>query len=142
MSENCHEYDDIIDAERPIFTNRKAMPIRDRAAQFSSFAALSGYSDAVNEEERLTEKKREPDDERALRINDRLRSVIEHIDDDLEIKLTYFEADKRKSGGAYLVHTGVVRSFNEYERKLIFKDGKIISIDDIYEIEGKYFENM
>ena len=41
-------YDDIINLERPISTNKK-MSITDRAAQFSSFQALTGYSDLINE---------------------------------------------------------------------------------------------
>ena len=33
------------------------MPIADRAAQFAPFAALTGYKEAIEETERLAEKK-------------------------------------------------------------------------------------
>ena len=46
------QYEDIINHQRPISRKHKPMSMRDRAAQFASFAALSGYEDMV-EEKRL-----------------------------------------------------------------------------------------
>ena len=42
------EYDDIIDLPRPK-SKHEPMPMSDRAAQFSPFAALTGYGDAIDE---------------------------------------------------------------------------------------------
>ena len=42
-------YDDIIDQSRHVSTTRFHMAAIDRAAQFSPFAALSGYGDAIKE---------------------------------------------------------------------------------------------
>ena len=53
MNANSHEYDDIIDHEHYTSKTRPHMSLHDRAAQFSPFAALSGYEDAVNEKEKL-----------------------------------------------------------------------------------------
>lgn len=53
--ENTHNYDDIIDLPCHVSRNRPHMPILDRSAQFSPFAALSGYDSAVKEAMRLTE---------------------------------------------------------------------------------------
>ena len=44
-------YDDIIGLSRPISAKHKPMPIQDRAAQFAPFAALTGYTEAVQETE-------------------------------------------------------------------------------------------
>ncbi len=41
-----HDYDDIIELARPV-SRRPAMPIRDRAAQFSPFAALTGHRESL-----------------------------------------------------------------------------------------------
>ncbi len=46
-------YDDMIHMPRHISPTRPQMPVSDRAAQFSPFAALTGYEDAVKETARL-----------------------------------------------------------------------------------------
>lgn len=42
-------YDDIIDMEHHVSKTRPQMSMYDRAAQFSPFAALTGYEEAVQE---------------------------------------------------------------------------------------------
>ena len=56
--QNIHSYDDIIHLSRPISKKHPQMPIRDRAAQFAPFAALTGHKEAISETERLTDAKR------------------------------------------------------------------------------------
>ena len=55
-----HEYEDLLDLERPVLPNHPPMPARDRAAQFQPFAALDGFEAAIEqareEFERLQEK--------------------------------------------------------------------------------------
>lgn len=53
--EDMHRYDDIIDLPRHISKKHPQMPLLDRAAQFSPFAALSGYDAAIKETERQME---------------------------------------------------------------------------------------
>lgn len=50
-------YDDIINLPHHISERHPPMPIKDRAAQFSPFAALTGYESEVKEAARLTDKK-------------------------------------------------------------------------------------
>lgn len=70
-------YDDILHFTRPVSQKHPPMPIRDRAAQFSPFAALSGYEAAVQEKARLTEKKTELDEEAKSRLNEKLQILKE-----------------------------------------------------------------
>ena len=42
-------YDDIINLPHHTSVTHTPMPIADRAAQFSPFAALTGYEDAIDE---------------------------------------------------------------------------------------------
>lgn len=46
-------YDDIINLPHHVSSKRPQMPMLDRAAQFSPFAALTGYDDAIHETARL-----------------------------------------------------------------------------------------
>lgn len=48
------QYNDIIDLPHHISTTRPRMSMLDRAAQFSPFAALTGYDAAIKETGRLT----------------------------------------------------------------------------------------
>ena len=61
-----HKYDDIIHLSRPRSGRRACMTNYDRAAQFSPFAALTGYDDAVKEtavrvEDHVLEEERQGD---------------------------------------------------------------------------------
>lgn len=56
---DMHRYDDIIHLPHHQSGTRPHMSLHDRAAQFSPFAALTGYDAAVEEAARLTEQKLE-----------------------------------------------------------------------------------
>ena len=51
------QYDDIIHLPHHVSKTRPQMSMLDRAAQFSPFAALTGYDDAIKETGRLTDAK-------------------------------------------------------------------------------------
>jgi hypothetical protein len=46
---DSHKYDDIINLPHHISPKHPPMPISDRAAQFSPFAALTGHKEAIDE---------------------------------------------------------------------------------------------
>jgi hypothetical protein len=110
------------------------MSNHDRAAQFSSFAALTGYGDAVSETARLTDSKVELDEYGLDKLNERLSWIQKHISEQSEVSITYFMADKKKSGGSYQTARGFVKRIDEYEKLLITSDGKKLPIEDILEI--------
>lgn len=56
-NEDTHKYDDIINLPHHRSTVRAHMPLADRAAQFAPFAALTGYNEAIQETQRLTEER-------------------------------------------------------------------------------------
>ena len=56
--EKNHPYADILDAPRPVFPHRRHMSMVERGAQFSPFAALTGYDDTIQETARLTDEKK------------------------------------------------------------------------------------
>ena len=128
-------YDDIINLPHHISATRPQMSMLDRAAQFSPFAALTGYDAAIKETARLTDQKIELDDYEKEEINGKIQLIAEHLGEDFEVVITYFQPDGKKVGGAYVDVLGVVKKIAEYERMIVFREGRKVSIDDILEIK-------
>lgn len=116
------------------------MSMRDRAAQFSPFAALTGHDAAINETARRVDKKIELSDEAQAELDRKTQRIIENPDSAVEI--TYFVSDKKKQGGAYVTSSGVVVKIDMVERKLIMSDNAVILFDDVLEINGELFRDM
>ena len=133
------KYDNIINLPHRTSDKHPRMSRENRAAQFSPFAALTGYNAEINETARLTDEKLELSEDRINDINIKLQIVNDNIDECPEVTIEYFVPDKKKSGGAYVTVSGNVRRIEEHERVLIMKDGSTVSIDDIYAINGYIF---
>ncbi len=135
MNKESNKYDDIINMPHHVSTTRPRMSLYERAAQFSPFAALTGYEDAVAETARLTEDEHQLTDESKLRINEILRKIIDNADQTWHVKVTYFVPDKRKEGGEYVTFCGEVKRIDEYDREIVFFNGDRISVDKIRNID-------
>lgn len=141
MREDTRCYDDIINLPHHLSSVHPHMPIGDRAAQFSPFAALTGYDDAILETARLTDSRLELDESRQEKLSECLALIKEHIRESLEVKLCYFKPDEKKAGGAYVTSSGVVKKIDDYEHKVVLKDGTVIPMEDLYEIDGELFSD-
>lgn len=84
------DYDDIINLPHPISKTRPQMSLKDRAAQFSPFAALTGYDAAIKETGRLTDEKIELDEEALSNLNMKFQILFERLDEQPDIAITYF----------------------------------------------------
>ena len=126
------KYDDIINLPYPQKPQR--MSNYNRAAQFSPFAALTGFEAAIAETARLTDCKMELDEGGKALLDEKLRLIEENIQESPEIVVTYFKPDLRKFGGAYIQKSGRVKKLDAYSRSVIFTDGTAIRIEDISEI--------
>ena len=135
-----HKYDDIINMPHHTSHTRPRMSNAERAAQFSPFAALTGYDAAVKETERLTDQKLESTDDEKSSLNEKLQIIIENINSQPTITVTYFEPDKRKAGGKYISKSGKVKDIDSYNRSVVFLDKTIIEIDVIKNISSTIFE--
>lgn len=134
-----NNYDDIINLPHHVSSTRPQMSMIDRAAQFSPFAALTGYDAAIKETGRLTDEKIELDEDTKAALDMKQAYLLEIIDDQPEITVTYFLPDTKKSGGAYVTVTGNLKRFDDYERLLTLTNGKKIPMDDITDIECDRF---
>ena len=131
-----HAYDDIIDLPHHVSPTRKRMSMRDRAAQFSPFAALTGYEAVIEETGRLTEVETELDESRKLVLNDHLQVLQDQISQHPEVTVSWFCPDNRKQGGTYQTYTGSLRRIDPLAGILRFDDHTTIPIDRITEIES------
>jgi len=133
--DNEHRYDDIINLPHHVSKTRPQMSIHDRAAQFSPFAALTGYDDAVEETARLTDEQTELSEDTRNRLDEMLRLIADRIDEQPEIEVTYFVPDDLKEGGRYVTLRNRIRRIDEYEKELVFVDGTWIGFNAVAEIK-------
>ncbi len=160
------KYDDIIDLPHPVSEKHPHMSMYDRAAQFSPFDALTGYSESIDETARTTDRRLELSDEKKALLDERIsaleklcskaRSARFHGDDSTcfpEITVTYFVPDKelhrrsRKTGGSFLKYTGTLRTADTLQGFLVFENESgpdrppfRIPLRDICDISGEVFE--
>lgn len=145
------QYEDMLYLKRPVSSNYPPMDIMDRAAQFSPFAALTGYGDAVRETERITERRQELDEYEKAALDGQLHELeaqmrgrrmpgtqaAESQTAELQaaepqragtelrpcVTITYFVPDEHKEGGAYRTITGAVKKIDYYGRRIILENG-------------------
>ncbi len=129
------KYDDIIDLPHHVSPVHKQMPLRDRAAQFAPFAALTGYDDAISETARRTESKPELSEDEQDRLNRQFLWLKDNADEKNNITITFFRHDEKKAGGKCIVISGTVREIDEYEGTVVMSDKRMIPISDIIKID-------
>ena len=135
-------YEDIINLPHHVSKTRPQMPMSDRAAQFAPFAALTGYDAAIKETGRLTDDKIELDEEALTALDMKYQLLMDALDEEPEVTITYFQPDERKAGGKYLTATGAVKKVDDYERLITMQDGAKIPMDDVLSIDGELFSTL
>ena len=143
-------YADIIHLPHHKAPNRPHMSLYDRAAQFSPFAALTGFDGVIAETGRLTDRKVELSESEKVLLDQKLTLIDDVIQDKHhpEITVVYFVPDYLKEGGEYEEFSGKVRHIDTVERTVVFlaangrSAGKAIGIDEIKEIHGELVDYM
>ena len=135
---DLHNYDDIIDLPHHVSPNRRRMSNTERGAQFSPFAALTGYEAAVEEAARLTDGKKELTEEMKAIIDAKIQAISEHPDAEPQVTITYFKPDERKEGGAYVRVTGAVKEIDRIGKTIVLTDHTEIPMEQIREIEAEW----
>lgn len=129
-------YDDILYLPHPTSRTHPQMSRQDRAAQFSPFAALTGYEDTVKETARLTEERPILTEDEMAELDARLRLAMEL---GTEVSVTWFRPDSRKSGGSYVTAAGRIRKADEIQRVLIMDNGAQIPVDEVTAVDSSIF---
>ena len=143
-------YADIIDHPHWVSPTRKRISLYNRAAQFSPFDALAGYSDMIAEEERMTDGHLELGEYELGILNRKLNLLSDLIDEGTHpcVTFTVFVPDERKTGGRYVEITDVVKRIDMVEKKVILAStegygrvNKTIGIDKISSIHGNLVDD-
>lgn len=139
------KYDDIIHMSHHESKKHPRMPVADRAAQFSPFAALTGYADAIWETARQTTEKPELDEHEKVILDRQLAVLSEAVRREdsasvLWISVSYFKPDEKKTGGRIVTVEGVLRRIDRYRRVLVLADNVEIPVDEIVRMEHPLLE--
>ena len=130
-------YEDIIHLPRPVSRNHPPMPLRDRAAQFMPFAALTGYDAEIRESARLTEEAADFSEDLQMELNVKLAQVRAELHEGRQpqITVTYFRPDEKKAGGAYAEAVGRIRKIEWGE--LVLENGRRIPGENVIEVTNQ-----
>jgi len=129
-------YEDIINLKRPD-SKRIPMSRENRAAQFSPFAALTGYDESIKETSRITKDRVLIDENRKEILDFEINKILENIKINKisEVEITYFQKDNKKEGGDYKKERGIVKKIATNSNLIVMQSEKIISIMDIIDIK-------
>lgn len=136
------KYEKIIDQQHHISEWHQKLSKASYAAQFSPFAALTGYDGIVAETARLTEERVELGETDMAILSSKLQILNDRFKEQPEVTVTYFKPDDKKAGGAYLQKTAHIKRIDDVERLLHFTDGSNLPIDDITDLQGEIFRVM
>lgn len=140
---DSHRYDDIIDLPHPTSNTHPRMSVRNRAAQFAPFAALTGYEAAIQETARITDEKIELDENQREILDEKLLILKEHLKESPKVMITYFKADEKKEGGAYLTESGMIKKIDLYTHTIVLQDknetDEKIAIEDILDLQSDLY---
>ena len=126
------KYRDIIDLPHHQSERRPRMPIEHRAAQFSSFAALTGHEENIAETARITSEMIELTQEQ----KNNLSRILEHIiRTGRRARIVFFQPDMKKRGGEYKVVIDSVRRLEEGDKTLHLKSGMTLPLEKIVGIK-------
>ena len=124
-------YDDIIGLPHHVSATHPHMSVADRAAQFSPFAALTGYEEVIDETGRRTDARPEQDEARLAELDAALRAVMLRGG---RAHIVWFAEDVRKEGGHFCSADGTIAKIDAAGRRIVLEDGTAILTRDIVEL--------
>lgn len=140
MENNDFSYKDIIDQVRPISKRHSPMANADRAKQFSPFAALKGYEEALQlKQKRYTPRIELTEDAKSL-LDHKLHILNQWLENGQKpiVTIRYFVpktvAKIDIELGAYLEISGAVEKINSEARRIQIS-GESLCIDDVVDLQ-------
>ena len=136
------KYDDILYLPHHVSPTRQGMTMAERAAQFSPFAALVGYGEAIRETSRAVGQQMELSEEEKAVLDQKQQIILAALEqgEEPEVTVTYFQPDRKKDGGEYVSYTGSIKKYKEIENTIVFGGGKEIPLSGIVDLTGTVFQ--
>lgn len=128
------DFSDIMNLPHHVSAKRRQMPLADRAAQFSAFAALTGYDEEIDETARLTDTREAMSEDDIAELDAAFQRLLSLESEQPTVTVSYYQPDERKEGGKNVIYIGVFRHFDATENKLIFTDSTRIPVQNISSI--------
>ena len=135
-----HRYDDMLEMPHHVSGTHRHMTMEQRAAQFSPFAALTGYDEAIQESSRLTSRRIELSEEEQEELDRKLRFLSLHEKEKPEVTVTWFEEDPYKEGGSYRQETVQIRKIDANAGNLVLSGHSLIPLSEIVTLESPLFD--
>ena len=127
-----NRYNDMYDLPHHVSKKYPHMSIKNRAGQFSPFAALTGYGEAITETARFTDHQKNLTEDEMQLIDQALRTALEKH---APIHIRYFLPDDKKEGGSYQEICDKISKWDPMTQEILLEGGKTISIDHIMDAE-------
>ena len=132
-------YADIIHLSPPNSGKHPKMAILDRAAQFSPFAALTGFDGEIREIARLTGRRIDPDEQERVQLDAKMQILREQCDKNPQVCVIYYVPARSKKGGTNISAKGRVRKLLLHEGFLVLDSQVKITLAVILTIESPIF---
>lgn len=129
------KYDDIINLPHPTSKKHPRMSRQNRAAQFSPFAALTGYEAEIREMARQTEKKKQLSEDQWDMLNEKIMELLKLLHKPVRAVVTYFVPDPKKEGGTYRKKDCYIEKISMEKRVLLLENKEKIFFNEIWDIE-------
>lgn len=128
-------YEDIIHLPHPISKKHPQMSMHARAAQFGSFAALHGHEEAIAETGRLTDQRIELDGDEREKLDLKLLQLCKLLEEEknVNIHLTHFIPDEKKTGGRYQTEVVTVRKVDFDTKSFLLTENRSILVCNIFD---------
>ena len=118
------------------------MPLRDRAAQFAPFAALTGYAAILHETARVTEARRELTESARALLDARLAALTAHLTEQPRVEVEHFVADAMKAGGKYVCTSGRLVKVDTVAHRLLLADGTAIAVENVLRLDSPVLDGF
>lgn len=136
------KYDDIISLPHPDSLRHPRMSPMDRAAQFSPFAALTGYEATIQETGRLTQRPVELQEDARTTLDRKQQLLLELAQAEPEVAVRYFCPDRTKDGGTYVTVRGKLHTVDPIARVMKLKNGTQIPLDAVVDLDSPLFTEL